>query len=76
MTWDVEYTDEFGGWWASLTEDEQASVAASVQLLEVRGAALGHGWRTGSDCAVSRRLGQDQQLYRARRCQPALITGG
>jgi hypothetical protein len=22
MTWDVEYTDEFGDWWASLTEDE------------------------------------------------------
>ena len=37
MTWDVEYTDELGGWWASLTEDEQASVAASVQLLEARG---------------------------------------
>ena len=43
MTWDVEYTDEFGDWWAGLTEDEQASVAASVQLLEVRGAALGQG---------------------------------
>ncbi|MDP2220021.1 MAG: addiction module toxin RelE, partial [Hydrogenophaga sp.] len=41
MTWDVEYTDEFGNWWASLTEDEQVSVAASVQLLETRGPALG-----------------------------------
>jgi hypothetical protein len=35
MPWDVEYTDEFGDWWASLTQDEQASLAASVQLLEV-----------------------------------------
>ena len=35
MPWDVEYTDEFGDWWASLTEDEQASLAATVQLLEV-----------------------------------------
>ena len=41
MTWDVEYTDEFGDWWASLTEDEQVSLAASVQLLEVRGAVIG-----------------------------------
>jgi hypothetical protein len=37
MTWDVEYTDEFGGWWANLTQDEQVSLAASVQLLEARG---------------------------------------
>jgi|GEM_PF-2043445 len=42
MTWDVEYTDEFGGWWGSLTEDEQVSLAASVQLLEERGPSLGH----------------------------------
>jgi hypothetical protein len=27
MTWEVEYTDEFGDWWASLNEDEQVSVA-------------------------------------------------
>ncbi len=42
MPWDVEYTDEFGDWWDSLTQDEQASLAASVQLLEVRGPALGY----------------------------------
>ncbi len=42
MTWEVEYTDEFGEWWASLTEAEQASVAASVGLLEARGPNLGH----------------------------------
>ncbi len=33
MKWDVEYTDEFGGWWDSLTEGEQESVRASVKLL-------------------------------------------
>ena len=37
MTWLVEYTDEFGEWWSGLTEDEQVSLAASVQLLEERG---------------------------------------
>jgi hypothetical protein len=47
MTWDAEYTDEFDGWWASLTEDEQVSLAASVQLLEARGASLGHPHSSG-----------------------------
>jgi len=29
MSWDVEYTDEFGEWWAHLSEDEQESLDAS-----------------------------------------------
>ncbi|MBK7953150.1 MAG: type II toxin-antitoxin system RelE/ParE family toxin [Candidatus Accumulibacter sp.] len=37
MSWDVEYTDEFGEWWAGLSEGEQESLAASVRLLEERG---------------------------------------
>lgn len=41
MVWDVEYTDEFGQWWAELSQDEQESVAASVRLLEERGPTLG-----------------------------------
>jgi hypothetical protein len=41
MSWDIEYTDEFGLWWAHLSEDEQVSLVASVQLLEERGPALG-----------------------------------
>jgi len=41
MTWDVEYTDEFGDWWESLTAEEQESIAISVRLLEDRGPALG-----------------------------------
>lgn len=40
MSWTVEYTDEFEAWWQSLDEDEQISVAASVQLLEELGPAL------------------------------------
>jgi hypothetical protein len=32
--WAVEYTDEFGLWWYGLVEEEQVSIAASVQLLE------------------------------------------
>ena len=33
--------DEFGDWWADLSEEEQVSVAASVSLLEERGPNLG-----------------------------------
>ena len=38
--WDVEYTDEFGAWWAALDEDEQESLAASVELLRQLGPTL------------------------------------
>ena len=38
--WDVEYTDEFEGWWNGLTEDEQESIAASVELLYQLGPSL------------------------------------
>ena len=41
MKWEVEYTDEFGRWWEDLSEAEQASIAASVTLLELRGPSLG-----------------------------------
>lgn len=47
MTWEVEYTDEFGAWWGGLSEDEQESVAASVRLLEERGPALGFPHSSG-----------------------------
>jgi hypothetical protein len=40
MVWDVEYTDEFEAWWHSLSEEEQVSIAASVQLLEEWGPQL------------------------------------
>jgi len=40
MTWEVEYTDEFEGWWDSLDEAERESVSASVGLLEDLGPDL------------------------------------
>lgn len=40
MSWEVEYTDEFEEWWLTLTEKEQISVDATVQLLEQRGPQL------------------------------------
>ncbi|MNE49293.1 hypothetical protein D3C80_1438010 [compost metagenome] len=47
MTWDVEYTDEFGEWWEGLSADEQESVAVSVHLLEDRGPSLGFPHSSG-----------------------------
>jgi hypothetical protein len=40
MSFEVEYTDEFGGWWDGLSEREQDSVTRSVQLLEAAGPHL------------------------------------
>ena len=41
MSWGVEYTDEFGGWWDGLDEEEQERVTAAVESLEEYGPALG-----------------------------------
>lgn len=40
MSWQVEYTDEFEGWWNTLSEDEQVSIAAAVSLPEALGPRL------------------------------------
>ena len=40
LGWDIEYTDEFGDWWSSLTATEQGKIDASVRLLEEYGPGL------------------------------------
>jgi hypothetical protein len=40
MSWEVEYTDEFGSWWNNLSEDEQDSINFGVRLLQERGPNL------------------------------------
>jgi hypothetical protein len=47
MEWPVEYTDEFGEWWDTLTEAEQIKVAAHVQKLEQRGPNLPFPYSSG-----------------------------
>ena len=47
MSWDVEYTNEFGDWWGTLSEAEQESLAASVRLLEECGPNLGFPHSSG-----------------------------
>jgi hypothetical protein len=40
IMWQVEYTDEFGDWWETLSPTEQVSLDASVRLLEQLGPQL------------------------------------
>jgi hypothetical protein len=40
MAWEVEYTDEFGGWWRELEEAQQDRIAGTVNLLAAQGPAL------------------------------------
>jgi len=47
MSCEVEYTDEFGAWWASLNGDEQESVAGYVGMLTEQGAALAYPYSSG-----------------------------
>jgi hypothetical protein len=39
--WEIEYTDEFGRWWASLSEGVQESLAHDISILEAVGPGLG-----------------------------------
>lgn len=41
MTWEIEVSDEFQGWYLGLKTDERASVAFSVGMLELHGPELG-----------------------------------
>lgn len=47
VTWNVEYTDEFGDWWMTLTESQQDDVEAIVRLLEQKGPRLPFPYSSG-----------------------------
>jgi hypothetical protein len=47
VSWDVEYTDEFGGWWEELNETQQDRIAATVKLLAARGPSLPFPYSSG-----------------------------
>ena len=40
MAWEVEFTDEFEGWWTELDEPVQDAIDRAVHLLEGRGPTL------------------------------------
>ena len=47
MSSEVEYTDEFGEWWAELSQREQEDLAAMVELLMERGPRLPFPYSSG-----------------------------
>jgi hypothetical protein len=47
MTWEVEYTDEFGRWWETLSEEEQKEILVTVGLLERKGPHLRFPYSSG-----------------------------
>ena len=47
MAWPVEYTDEFGAWWATLDDGAQEDIAAVVTQLEARGPQLPFPYSSG-----------------------------
>lgn len=47
MTREVEYTNEFGDWWASLSDDEQNDTTAVVELLMEHGPHLRFPYSSG-----------------------------
>ena len=40
MSWEIEYTDQFGDWWGTLDDDAQEDVDIMVHVLAERGPAL------------------------------------
>ena len=63
MTWEVEYTNEFGDWWTSLSEDEQEALDSSVRLLEARGPGLGYPHSTGINGSRHKHMRELRTLY-------------
>lgn len=47
MSWNVEYTDEFGAWWAALSVSEQEDTAALVEMLMEHGPQLRFPFTSG-----------------------------
>jgi hypothetical protein len=41
VSYEVNYTDEFGRWWEELTVEQREHIAARVELLEQHGPTLG-----------------------------------
>ena len=47
MSWEVEYTNEFGEWWHDLSADQQDAVVAKVGLLMEHGPNLPYPHSSG-----------------------------
>jgi hypothetical protein len=86
MTWNVEYTDEFGDWWASLDESEQDSVAVAVTLLEQKGPFLPFPFSSGVERSKHNHMRELRSQHKGNpyrvlyafdpRCSAILLIGG
>jgi hypothetical protein len=47
MSWEIEYTDEFGEWWSELSAAEQEDISAIAEILEERGPDLPFPYSSG-----------------------------
>lgn len=47
MAWTVEYTNEFGEWWISLSEKEHITISSHIEELEKRGPNLPFPYSSG-----------------------------
>jgi hypothetical protein len=47
MSWNVEYTDEFGQWWKGLAASEQEDISATAEILMERGPDLPFPFSSG-----------------------------
>lgn len=47
MTQEVEFTNEFGDWWSSLSDNEQNDITAVVELLMEYGPHLSFPYSSG-----------------------------
>lgn len=56
MSWKVEYTDEFGSWYESLSEGMQDDIDRAVGLLEARGPSLPFPHSSGIEMSKHRHM--------------------
>ncbi len=66
MSWDVEFTDEFGEWWNGLDGEEQVQLDARIGLLERVGPQLGYPHSSGISGSRHPRIRELRIQYRGR----------
>ena len=86
MSYDVEYTDEFGAWWTGLADSEQEEITAVVELLMEYGPNLPFPYSSGVQGSRHRHMrelriqssGRPVRLFYAfdPRRSPILLIGG
>lgn len=66
MSWQIEYTDEFGQWWDTLNWDEQERIDAAVVMLESYGPYLRFPYSSGITGSKHRHMRELRTQHRGR----------